>query len=324
MHIPDGFLDTKTIVATSAFSFAAIARALRSVQKNLPPKMIPTMGLSAAFIFVAQMLNFPVVGGTSGHLIGAVLVSVLLGPSAGILVMSIVLVVQCFIFADGGVLALGANIFNMAVVASVTGYYTYRILSSFIPGKFSQLVGVAFGSWISTVIASLCCTGEIAWSGTVAWSLGFPAMTSIHMLIGIGEGLITTLIISAIYTTRPDLLIEDMQKDGSSQNRPFTDILVYGFLIIIGLGLFVTPFASKWPDGLEKVATTFGFESRTLSKAIAQSPIAGYHIPGIGSLSAATVLAGAIGAVAVFLLSFVLAKILSTKSRNISSHQINH
>jgi cobalt/nickel transport system permease protein len=314
MHIPDGFLDTRTIVATSAFSFAAVARALRSAQRHMPPRMIPLMGLSAAFIFVAQMLNCPVAGGTSGHLIGAVLVSVLLGPGAGILVMTIVLVVQCLIFADGGVLALGANIFNMAVVASVTGYFTYRFLSSFIPGMFGRLVGVAFGSWASTVLASLCCTGEIAWSGTVSWSLGFPAMTGIHMLIGIGEGLITTLMVSAIAATRPDLLINDARPRGAAAPRPLADFLVYGVLITVGLVLFVTPFASAWPDGLEKVAATFGFESRALPDAIIRSPIAGYSVPGIGSLSTATAVAGILGAAAVFALSFLLAKLLSARS----------
>jgi len=316
MHIPDGLLDTKTIITTSIFSFVAIARALKQVQKNMPPKVVPLMGLAAAFIFVAQMLNFPVVGGTSGHLIGAVLVSVLLGPSAGILVMSIVLVVQCFLFADGGVLALGANIFNMAIVGSVGGYYIYKFITIIIPGIFGKFVGIAFGSWSSTVLASLCCTGEIAWSGTVVWSLGFPAMTSIHMLIGIGEGLITTLVIAAIYRTRPDLAVADIQGPDISKNRPFTDVLIYGFMIIIGLILFVSPFASQWPDGLEKVAATFGFESKVLSRPLVPSPIADYQVPGIGSLSTATALAGAIGAVAVFLLSFVLAKILSTKTEN--------
>jgi cobalt/nickel transport system permease protein len=316
MHIPDGFLDTKTIITTSVFSFGAIARALNQVQKNMPPKMIPLMGLAAAFIFVAQMLNFPIVGGTSGHLIGAVLVSVLMGPSAGILVLSIVLVVQCFIFADGGVLALGANIFNMAVVGSVGGYYIYKFITVIIPGNFGRFVGIAFASWSSTVLASLCCTGEIAWSGTVVWSLGFPAMTSIHMLIGIGEGLITTLVIAAIFKTRPDLVVADIQRHDISKNRPYTDVLIYGFLIIIGLILFVSPFASQWPDGLEKVATTFGFESKVVSKPLVSSPIADYQVPGIGSLSMATALAGAVGAVAVFLFSFILANILSNKTEN--------
>jgi cobalt/nickel transport system permease protein len=319
MHIPDGFLDTKTIVATSALSAAAIARALTRVQRHMPRRMVPIMGLSAAFIFVGQMLNFPVVGGTSGHLIGAVLASVLLGPAAGILVMSIVLAVQCLIFADGGVLALGANIFNMAVAASVTGYAIYRTLSSIIPGAFGTFVGVAFGSWASTVVAALCCTGEIAWSGTVAWQLGFPAMTGIHMLIGIGEGLITTLVIAAILSTRPELLTRNPKPDDGGQGRPYTDVLLYGALVVAGLALFVTPFASRWPDGLEKVAAAFGFDSRALTEGVVPSPIADYQVPGIGSLSAATAMAGAVGAVTVFALSFVLAKYLSSKPENVSS-----
>ncbi len=317
MHIPDGFLDTKTVIGTSTLSLLALSRAFRNITKQLPPRTIPLMGLAAAFIFVAQMLNFPVAGGTSGHLIGAVLVSVLLGPSAGILVMTVVLVVQCFIFADGGVFALGANIFNMAIVGSVGGYYIYRMIHRIIPNGYGKLMAVAFASWVSTVIASICCTGELAWSGTVHWSMGFPAMTGIHMLIGAGEGMITMLIIAAIYKTRPDLLSSPITSEKTS-TKPITDMLVYGAVVIFGLVLFVSPFASSWPDGLERVASTFGFESKALAQPVLSSPIADYHVPGIGSLSLATVLAGLIGAVIVFLLSFVLARLLLRKPKNIS------
>ncbi len=275
------------------------------------------MGLAAAFIFVAQMLNFPVVGGTSGHLIGAVLVSVLLGPSAGMLIMMVVLVVQCFIFADGGVVALGANIFNMAIVAPVGGYYTYRLIHRMIPNIYGMFMGVAFASWFSIVLASIFCTGELAWSGTVHWSMGFPAMTGIHMLIGVGEGIITTLIVAAIYQTRPDLLASSIPIE-PTRAKPITDIIIYGAVVTLGLVIFVSPFASPWPDGLERVASTFGFESRALSNPLISSPIADYQVPGIGSLSMATALAGVVGAIVVFLFSFVLARVLLRKPKNIS------
>ena len=125
MHIPDGFLDAKTIIATGAFSTAGLGTALRQVGKHLQSRRIPLIGLTAAFIFVAQMVNFPVASGTSGHLLGATLAAVLLGPSAAVIVMSSVLIVQSLIFADGGVLALGANMFNMALVAPLCGYGIY-------------------------------------------------------------------------------------------------------------------------------------------------------------------------------------------------------
>jgi len=318
MHIPDGFLDAKTIVAASAFSAAGVARALRNLTRELTAPNVPLMGLAAAFIFVAQMLNFPVVGGTSGHLLGAVLVSVLLGPSAGIVVMAVVLVVQCLLFADGGVLALGANIFNMGIVAAVGGYSIYRALSRVIPGDYGKLVGVAFASWASTVLASVCCTGELAWSGTVGWSAGFPAMTGIHMLIGAGEAVITMLVFAAVYRMRPGILEEGRPQPAGPRARPLADVLIYGSIVTAGLVLFVSPFASGWPDGLEKVAGALGFASRSLANPLVASPLADYRVPGIGSLPAATAVAGLAGAAVVFLLSFVLARTLLARSRHIS------
>ena len=313
MHIPDGFLDTKTVIATSVFSLVGIGRALRELKTQVAPQKVPLMGLAAAFIFVAQMLNFPVLGGTSGHLLGAVLVAVLLGPSAGIIVMTVVLIVQCFLFADGGVLALGANIFNMGIIGTIGGYYIYRAVASMIRAGYGKLVAVAFAAWCSTVIASVCCAGELAWSGTVPWSIGFPAMTGIHMLIGVGESLITTLVIVAVYKTRPDLFPMENTLQQSA-DRSLKSIFIYGAVIILGLVIFVLPFASGWPDGLEKVAMKFGFESKAVTSPLVASPMSDYHVPGIGSLPVATALAGIAGAIIVFIFSFVLGKTMFRKS----------
>jgi len=315
MHIPDGFLDTKTIVATSALSLLGVGRALSVLKTRMSSRKVPLMGLAAAFIFVAQMINFPVVGGTSGHFLGAVLVAVLLGPSEGILVMSVVLIVQCFLFADGGVLALGANIFNMGILAALGGYYLYRLAAVLIWSERGKFVAVAFAAWFSTVLAAVCCTGELAWSGTVAWSAGFPAMTGIHILIGIGEALITTLVLAAIYAARPDLVSIGMAPDAGGEARPLRGVLINGSLIIIGLVLFVLPFASHWPDGLEKIASVFGFNSKVLSRPLVSSPLSDYRVPGVGSLPRATALAGIIGAILVFGISFVLAKIVISKPK---------
>ncbi len=319
MHIPDGFLDTKTIVATSAFSAAGVLRALRNVTRRITPRYIPLMGLAAAFIFVAQMLNFPVAGGTSGHVIGGVLVSILLGPSAGIVVMTVVLVVQCFLFADGGVLSLGANVFNMGIVAVVCGYYFYRIFTSVSIGMMGRLAVVAAASWISTVIASICCTGELAWSGTIGWSNAFPAMTGIHMIIGIGEAIITTLILAAIYRTRPALLSgPESAREGRAWNV-VSEVLPFGILITLGLALFVTPFVTVWPDGLERVAAEFGFSAKSKTAASSHSPLAGYQIPGIGSVPVAMAIAAVIGATLVFLTVFLLGRALVSRSKDVSS-----
>ncbi len=314
MHIPDGFLDTKTLVAASALSVAGLGRALWVLRTRMSPRKVPLMGLAAAFLFVAQMINFPVVGGTSGHLLGAVLAAVLLGPSEAILVVSVVLIAQAFLFADGGVLALGANVFNMGIAAVLGGYFFYRLIAAAVRTDYGKLVGAAFGAWASTVLASICCTGELAWSGTVAWSIGFPAMTGIHMLIGVGEALITALVLTAVYRARPSLMFAKAGGTAESGARPFAGVLIYGGLITLGLVLFVLPFASRWPDGLEKVAAAVGFDAKAVGVPLVSSPLAGYRVPGIGSLSAATALAGIVGAVLVFTISFVLAKALHRKS----------
>src|SRR6185437_9282303 len=143
MHIPDGFLSARVAGAAAVLSAVGVGMAVRNTRARFPQRKIPLMGLSAAFIFAAQMLNFPVAGGTSGHLIGGVLASVLLGPAAAVLVLTSVLIVQCFVFADGGILALGANIFNMGIVCSVGGYFVYSLVRQFISGDRGRLVGVA-------------------------------------------------------------------------------------------------------------------------------------------------------------------------------------
>jgi cobalt/nickel transport system permease protein len=198
MHIPDGFLDPKTAITTSILSFSGLSWALRTMNHHDVQRKIPLIGLAAAFVFVAQMINFPVASGTSGHLLGATLIAVLLGPCSAVIVMASVLIVQCLLFADGGVLALGANIFNMAIVAPVSGYGLYKLIRPFLRGERGQITAVAFTSWCSVVLTSIFCAGELAWSGTVSWNTAFPAMAGIHMVIGLGEAMITALVISAI------------------------------------------------------------------------------------------------------------------------------
>jgi cobalt/nickel transport system permease protein len=311
MHIPDGFLDTKTIVATTAFSVVGFGTAMHKLKNTILPQQIPMIGLTAAFVFVAQMLNFPVVAGTSGHLLGSVLTSVLLGPSAAVVVITSVLIVQCFLFADGGVLALGANIFNMALIGSFFGYLIYRIVNKMIPGRRGWFAGILFASWCSTVIASVFCAGELAWSGTVRWSAAFPVMANVHMLIGIGEGLLSVLIIAAIWKSRPDLLEENLQRLSPTRYKEF---IIYGIITIMGLLIFVTPFISRLPDGLEKAAALLGFETKALEVSVIASPMNGYKYPDIGSSSLATTLAGLVGAVVVFILSLVISSMLVKKS----------
>ena len=207
MHIPDGFLNVATVATTYAVSAGGIGNAVRIANKKLGEKQVPLMGVLAAFIFAAQMLNFPIAGGTSGHLIGAALAAILLGPWAAVLIMSCVLIAQCLIFQDGGLLALGANIFNMGIVASFSGYYLYRLATSLLgDNKKSKLIGGFLGAWGSVFLASIFCAVELAVSGTSPIGVVLPAMAGLHALIGIGEGLITGAVLSLVLATRADLL----------------------------------------------------------------------------------------------------------------------
>jgi cobalt/nickel transport system permease protein len=207
VHIPDGFLNTATVATTYAVSSGAIAYSLRRSNKKMDEKHVPLLGMMGAFIFAAQMLNFPVAGGTSGHLIGAALAAILLGPWAASLTMSCVLIVQCLIFQDGGLITLGANIFNMGIVASFTGYYLYygtvRLLGE---SNKSRVAGGFIAAWVSVLFASVFTAIELAVSGIVPWGVALPAMAGVHALIGIGEGAITVAVLSFVWATRRDLL----------------------------------------------------------------------------------------------------------------------
>lgn len=205
MHIPDGFLDTKTWVTLGVVSGGALGVAVRKTGRVIGEKHVPMMGVLAAFIFAVQMLNFPVAGGTSGHFMGGALAAILLGPLTGILIMSVVLIVQCLVFQDGGLTALGANIFNMGVIGSVAGYYVYLGAEGLL-GKNKKSVSVFIASWLSIVLAASICSLELAFSGTVPLRVTLPAMAGVHSLIGIGEGLITVAVIGFVAKMRPDLL----------------------------------------------------------------------------------------------------------------------
>jgi cobalt/nickel transport system permease protein len=306
MHIPDGFIDGKIGAATAVLSAAGVGLALREARRSLPARRVPLLGLAAAFLFAAQMINFPVAGGTSGHLVGGVLVAALLGPSAAVVVLTTVLIVQCFLFADGGVLALGANVFNMAIIGAAGGYGIYRLISGWLPGTRGQVTAVAFAGWFSTVLASICCAGELTWSGTVGWAAGFAAMASVHMLIGIGEGLIGALVFLAIRRVRPDLTSEE---SSAAPSRSWRELTVYGLLVALGLAVFVAPFACPWPDGLEAVAGRLGFEHK-VAHPVVSAPAADYQVPGVHWAVGATAVAGAVGTVVVFGLAVLLARSL--------------
>ena len=306
MHLPDGFLDAKTALLSTGAATAGVAVALRQVRAALQPRQMPLLGLSAAFVFAAQMLNFPIAGGTSGHLLGGVLIAVLLGPSAAVLVLTCVLLVQCFMFADGGLMALGANVFNMALVNVCAGYFVFRSLKALLRMEEARatVLAAAFAAWSGTVLAAIACAGELALSKTVSWALAFAAMTNVHMLIGLGEGLATGLITLAVLRTRPQL-IAGARETGTQARLSF---IAYGFLVCCGLAIFVAPFACPWPDGLDAVARKLGFEGQATRSL--EGPFADYRLPWVGSTTAATAIAGLIGTLLAFIAAYALARTL--------------
>lgn len=309
MHIPDGFLDTKTAVAAALVAAGGLAVALPRVQRQLPPAKVPLLGLTAAFVFAAQMLNFPVGGGTSGHLVGSALATALLGPAAAIVVLTAVLVTQCFLFADGGVTALGANVFNMAVLAPLVSGAVLTTARRLLPGPRGLVLGGAFAGWASVVFASICCAGQLALSGTAPWSTTLPAMALVHMVIGAGEGAITALVLAPLLRARPELLDLGASPAAAAAGQHRGGWLLAG-IAAFGLALFVAPFASPLPDGLEHVAESLGFAERAHADSVVPAPLPDYALPGVESPGLATAIAGAIGTAAALLLSWLIARAL--------------
>jgi cobalt/nickel transport system permease protein len=218
MHIPDGFLTSATWVPAWLLSMGGIGYSLKKASQTLRERMIPLMGVMSAFIFAAQMVNFPVMSGTSGHLLGGVLAAVLLGPYAGAIVLTCVLIVQCLIFQDGGLTALGANIFNMSIVGTMGGYGVYKIISGNSGNRKAVLAGTAVASWFSVVAASSCCAIQLALSDLSPLAVVLPAMAGVHAVIGVGEAMITTVVIGFVLKVRPDLLygLPRRQTNGTS------------------------------------------------------------------------------------------------------------
>jgi cobalt/nickel transport system permease protein len=207
LHAPDGFLSVSVGLAMWALTLVVLAIAVRRTNQTLDDRAIPLLGVTAAFIFAAQMFNFQVVGGTSGHLLGGVLAAVLLGPWAGTLVMTCVVAVQALVFQDGGLVVMGANIFNMGVVGTLGGFYVYRALARILGGEDKARVPAAgIAAWVSVVVGATSMAVQLAVSGTTPIAIALPAMTGVHVLIGVGEAVITMAALGFIAVTRADLL----------------------------------------------------------------------------------------------------------------------
>jgi cobalt/nickel transport system permease protein len=287
LHIPDGFLSPTVWLVCWTLAAVGVGLALYRSGKELGERQVPLMGVLAAFVFAAQMLNFTVAGGTSGHLIGGALAAVLLGPWAGILTMTTVVVIQAVVFQDGGLLAAGANVLNMAVVATLVGYGVYRGVMALARGKrWGIFAGGFAAAWLSVVVSAVAAAAQLAFSGTSPLSLALPAMAGVHALIGVGEGLITVGALAFVAAARRDLLEPSAAPAGGLRWAG----------VGLGVALAVTllaPLASPHPDGLERVGEDLGFIAEAQDAPFEIIP--DYVLPGIASEPLAVILAGIVG-----------------------------
>lgn len=310
LHIPDGLLSAPVSLLFWAITVIAVTIAVRCTSNVLDDRQVPLMGVMAACIFAAQMLNFPVAGGTSGHLLGGALAAIVLGPWAGILVMTCVVALQALLFQDGGLLVMGANIFNMgALTALVGGAVFYGLLRLFGRQAWGKVLASFSAAWLSVMAAALLTSLQLIISGNAAAPVVIPAMLSVHALIGVGEGLITTAAISFILATRPDLLSDGLSDALHGKLRPLSGRAVLGTgLGIAALLALFSPLASGSPDGLERVAEDQGFLGRAAEPLYNLLP--DYSIPGVSNEALSTILAGLVGVVIVVALGYGIAVLL--------------
>ncbi|WP_329464755.1 energy-coupling factor ABC transporter permease [Streptomyces sp. NBC_01431] len=317
MHVPDGFINAPVSAVTGVVAASAIAVSLRGARRELDEKTAPLAGLVAAFIFAVQMLNFPVAAGTSGHLLGGALAAILVGPYTGVLCVSVVLLMQGILFADGGLTALGVNITDMAITTTVVAYALFRGLVKVLPRTRRSLTAASFvAALLSVPAAALVFTAIYALGGTtdVPITKVLTAMVGVHVLIGIGEAVITALTVGAVIAVRPDLVhgargltaplklrvggeLVDAPAAVPAAARSGSTKKVWGIGILAALLLagFVSFYASASPDGLEKVAHDKGIDAKTTHHAAADSPLAGYSVRDIGDARLSGGLAGVIG-----------------------------
>lgn len=304
LHIPDGFLSITVSLVCWLVSAIMLSMAISRSNKSLGERQIPLMGVMAAFIFAAQMINFPVAGGTSGHLLGGTLAAITLGPWAAMLVMTAVIAVQALLFQDGGLVVMGANILNMGLITVAIGYGLYRSVSS--TGSRTLKLGVAgVAAWLSVMAGALFTSLQLWLSGTSQLKVVIPAMLTVHALIGIGEALITVAALALIFQTRPDLIDE-----GSASARGSRGWVVAGVLASLAVVL-LSPLASADPDGLNRIAMDLGFLGSAQTRV---GPLAGYTTPFFGSASLSKIAAGGIGLAVVGAIIVLIGQGLKAKS----------
>jgi len=307
MHIPDGFLSLTVSIMCWVITAATVGLAISKTNKSLGEKQVPLMGVMAAFIFAAQMINFPVAGGTSGHLLGGALAAIILGPWAGMLVMTSVIAVQALLFQDGGLVVMGANILNMGLVTVAVGYGLYRSTTG--QKKAIRLTVAGIAAWLSVMTGALLTALQLWLSGTSSLTIVIPAMLGVHALIGAGESLITVAALSFIFQTRPDLLDDDSESAKGSRGW----ILVGGLVALVVV--LLSPLASTDPDGLNRVAANLGFIHSAQS---GRGPLAGYSIAFLQNTSISKIFSGLVGVLVVALVVTLISRGLKLKSETVN------
>ncbi|MDQ7781175.1 MAG: energy-coupling factor ABC transporter permease [Planctomycetota bacterium] len=320
MHIPDGFVSGPINIAGAVVAVSAVGAGayFASRAPEGRERIVPLLAMTSAFVFAAQMLNFPIGGGTSGHFLGAAFVGAMLGGWNACLALALVLVIQCLGFADGGITALGTNIVNMGVIGGLGAYAFMRAVRPLLPAGKGWFLGTAAAAgWMSIVVAATACSLELAFSGTSPLSLVLPAMAGTHAVIGIGEALITASVLSIVTVARPELLPQwarvDVKPGGSPgrSRRAIWIIAIAGLALAFVLAAVVIPHASSSPDGLEKVAEDKGFLARAEGSSVwEKSPLPDYSVPGVESEGLSTSLAGILGTIAVFAAGFVVIRLV--------------
>lgn len=311
MHAPDGFLNPWVAGVTALMSLVAIAAILRASGRELAEREVPIAGLAAAFIFSAQMVNFPVAAGTTGHLVGACLAAILLGPTVGSLVVAVVVVVQALVFADGGVTALGYNVLNMAIVPAFGGWAVYWLIRRVMPRSASGVIAAsALASAASVVFAAGAFSLEWLFGATapVPFDTVFAAMVGVHTLIGVGEGLISGLVVAAVLASRPDLVAGARDLTNAELTyRPRVRARVFviaAFFVTVFIAAVGSQFAGSAPDGLERVAADQGFLSSATRGLVDNGVFAGYATAGINDARVSLAIAGLTGVMLTMLVGY--------------------
>lgn len=320
MHIPENYLSPSTCAVMGAVMIPVWKHSISKVRKNLSKKKIPILGVCAAFSFLLMMFNVPAPGGTSAHAVGAVLIAIILGPASATIAVSIALLIQCLFFGDGGILAYGANTFNMAFIMPVVGYYTYTFLKSRLKSSKGEYIAAFFGSYLGLNVAALCAAIEfgiqpILFKNSLGQplycpyplSVSIPAMVSTHLLIGILEGAVTVGVYAYIKKISP-ATIDDGGKENVNSIFKSAIVAIIVMIILTPLGLITS--GTAWGEwGADEIKELIGYVPKGMSSGFSYQAIGdGYGFSGLGSVTG-YILSAVIGVAALIILFKIIASL---------------